>query len=80
VEVLKGHGHHAGGYRQVRGENPQEEQVHQGVCQIGEPMCMNSHQCSGPGSGWIRLSWALLDPDPYHVYGSGFSNIPNEKN
>jgi len=32
---------------------------------------MDCYQCCGSGSSWIRIILALLDPDPYIVYGSG---------
>jgi len=32
-------------------------------------------QCCGSGSSWIPILFALLDPDPYIIYGSGSSSF-----
>jgi hypothetical protein len=29
------------------------------------------NQCCGSESAWVRIHWAVLDPDPYWECGSG---------
>jgi hypothetical protein len=36
-------------------------------------------QCCVSGSAWIRIQFALLDPDPYLEYGSGSESLEIDK-